>query len=570
MRGRDGNRGTSGGRRLTAALVVSVLMPILALSVGVARALAIPTAAYLAEDRRLVDIEAQAEAGKLGVALPSPAAGFIQIKQSTRNTLPVTGRTDGVKEAAADTDCRYTAGGALVYCLIEFAVAPHLHGEFPATVAHEVFHIFEAVMAGSRANFHREIKESDWLIEGAAVWAESELYFGARLAAGERGYYYRTPATPLFQRTYDGVGFFDNIKANGVSPWTRMPAIFAAQSNVASYLAAVGANEKSFLASQASVYFLEDPPGFPWAPRAEEPIDLGARYSIPSVAVGRSGHAPLRAKAYTVSVQHLSLLGMSKSQPLLEVEVVKGTASLRSTGGSVDTVIEGTITLCSASESDCNCPSMSPEHYPIFDRGDLAISGGRAGAEVRLTVRKKCQPPLGARSCVGLVSGFSTGPGQALERAVQEPFSVIVTGSVAKGFISYTCAFLARGVILHRVVKKETEEFHQPIFYNEEEEYFRGALIPLLTVGWYTNSAAAASAVEIDAKIDAKIGLHEVAIGQFAEEGTKPAFNSFGEREYSSFAVIQVRNIVIYFSVGGAEAGEAETLAMMREAAARA
>jgi hypothetical protein len=551
-------------------VVAAVLLAVLALAPG--SAVAKSTAAYLAEDRALVNTEAALEGAKLGVALPSPAAGFIQVKQSGLRAFPVKGRADGVNEAAAQTLCYWAVTGPIAYCDIDFSLDPHQHGELSAVVAHEVFHVYEAVMAGSLANYNRETRESDWMVEGGSVWVESELHFGARLAAGERGFYYRTPAKGLFARTYDAVGFFDNMKANGLSPWSRMKSMFAATSNQGSYAAALGAGEDAFLKTQASVYFLDHGAGFPWEPPPNEPLDAGARYPIGTVSPASAEPAPVKAPAYAVAVRKLSLAGMSKSRPLLELVVERGTVRLRSsTGAAFDRVVEGDLTLCSATKRDCTCPGSSGEDFPIFHRGELALSGAGAGGEVRLRVRKPCQPPLGQRSCAGLLSGFSSAPGDALERAVKEPFSVITTARPAEGFYSYTCAFQAKGTVLKRTVSKQAVENGEPMAYTEQEEYFHGVLIPLMNLTRFANVAAAEKILSVELGIYARLGLHRVPIGEFAEEGTKNEVNGSGETEYSSFAIIRVRNVVIYFSlVGDEEANEYGTRLLMAQAAAGA
>ena len=164
-------------------------------------------------------------------------------------------------------------------------------------IAHEVFHCFEAVMAGDDANWNRK-PDPSWLIEGAAEWAGAELAGGKAPVAGEeRAVYYEHPARPLFSRSYDAIGFFDHMQSVGISPWSKFKAMFAQENDESAYFGAV-ADDRDFLTTEASV-FLREASGWPWAPRPATAPSGGMRYRPRTIAVGGSGHPPVDITAST-------------------------------------------------------------------------------------------------------------------------------------------------------------------------------------------------------------------------------------------------------------------------------
>ena len=175
------------------------------------------------------------------------------------------------------TDCSDAAGaekGPAVGCVIELSIKTHTNGELRATIAHEVFHAFQAVMSGTVANFNRP--GNDWLIEGSAQWVESELISQDRGARIEWRRYLRSPATTLFTREYSAIGFFGHMASSGISPWTRFAMMFAATDSPAAWLAGVG-GEEDYLDSEASAFFREPGLGPAWDERGPNvPFEHGS------------------------------------------------------------------------------------------------------------------------------------------------------------------------------------------------------------------------------------------------------------------------------------------------------
>jgi hypothetical protein len=277
-------------------------------------------AAYLAEDRALVSSYAAQEGARLGLAVPGGIENFITVEQSPRTMLQVSGRRDLLSSAYAETSCDFD-GEAFAGCTIDVAPAPHMKGLMGPVIAHEVFHVYEAYMAGSRANYERE---HEWRLEGAAVWVQAQFFPGDKIAREWQAEYLEHPGRPLFSRTYDAVGFFTHMQSVGLSPWSRVKSIFAAGSNTAAYGAAIGGSQ-SFLESEASVFFRDKSFGWPWDERPSSPPAPGAvHFKPPKVTITGTGHTPLAVAPYTDAAVVLSLTGMSKSRHVLEIDVPVG------------------------------------------------------------------------------------------------------------------------------------------------------------------------------------------------------------------------------------------------------
>src|SRR5262249_42282535 len=60
-----------------------------------------------------------------------------------------------------------------------------------------------------------------WMIEGQAMWVGAELGPGeSSVVPSHWRPYLDEPRTPLFQRTYDAIGFYARLADAGIDPWT--------------------------------------------------------------------------------------------------------------------------------------------------------------------------------------------------------------------------------------------------------------------------------------------------------------------------------------------------------------
>jgi hypothetical protein len=115
-------------------------------------------------------------------------------------------------------------------------------------VAHEVFHCFQGDITGWQGN-------AAWITEGMADWAaltvDPVAYFHG---GGNLKTYFSNPHTPLFQRSYDAIGFWGHAEDLVPNLWASIPAILNSGSSDASFHLA-GGDSDSFLTTWGSSVF---------------------------------------------------------------------------------------------------------------------------------------------------------------------------------------------------------------------------------------------------------------------------------------------------------------------------
>lgn len=525
---------------------------------------------YLKGDQILVNHYAEIESEKLGgLTLPGGVSQFITVRESSQRTLPEQGPDGTVFPGAADTSCTDSNGaqvGPSSHCTITIATAPHdsnsrgertkdltvISAEIGSVIAHEVFHCYQTVMAGTLANFNRP--GETWLIEGSATWVESDLVPDDTGAREEWANYLRSPSVSLFKRTYSAIGFFEHLQSSGISPWSRFPAMFATTSNAAAYNVSVSLSAK-FLSSDASSFFREPAFGSAWdqqGPDVPTPAEVG--FKPTELKLTRSATVPLSVAAYTDGVYHVSLEKLPTSTPLLEVQVAKGYVRLHSTdGGDVDEVEPTELTLC-ADAKGCDCPGQPPTDSKPFKQGDLAITGGSTGGDVQLIPRPRCETLLPPRSCEELLPGFSIPLAQTLENATQQHLA-LESGNRAAGEYVYVCLFPgAKG--------GEVENA-------EGNSVFDGVVATVAYVKRYPSVAEAK--LTPTAAAPGATPSSVPGIGDEAEIMTTES-SSNGETGYSSVASVRVHNVDAGFSIlssgGSTEADGQAARALLSQVAA--
>ncbi len=261
-------------------------------------------------------------------------------------------------------------------------------------VAHEVFHCFQGDITGWRPL-------PAWIREGLAEWAALSVdpvaYFHG---GGNLQWYIKTPHTPLFQRSYDAVGFWGH--ADDVVPnlWASIPAILNVGSDMGAFSLA-GGGADAFLSTWGSSVFRA--PGYqPW--QMNSPI---TPYSLVQEKGG---------------LQIADLL----STPIIQVEAPPlTTAQYKILGGSTEPVIRVSITgharlsekynytnlddawFCIGS-APCVCPPNTDGHVPAtMPLGDvssfpLGLSGdpgaGTDGILLSYPLSNFCHPKKQATS----------------------------------------------------------------------------------------------------------------------------------------------------------------------------
>jgi len=509
------------------------------------------TSPYLTEDRNLVDVYAAVEGAKLGVVLPGGPEKFITVKESSQSVLkmptgPAIGETDCVDKNGAQE-------GAAVSCIIELAVLPHKNGELRDTIIHETFHVFQEVMSGTLANFN-SAPHKDWLIEGSATWIESDLRHSDKLARSEWKVYLGSPGTALFSRTgtsshpgalngYSAVGFFGHMESSHKSPWTRFVDMFKAKGSPAAYAAA--GVDTPFLENEASVFFREPKFGSEWdqtGPNVPSAHDVG--FKPTQLSLTAKAARPIVVKPYADGAYDLTITGLPASYPVLELTVVKGNVRIHSTdGGKVNEVDPHELLLC-ANLTVCSCPGQ-PNRYLKFQRGDLAITGGPTGGEVRLTPREPCEKLIGGINCAVLLPGFV----QFIQGVAGKPASV--ESRRADGTVSYACAFLERG--------RNT--------VGSEGEVFEGLIAPVVSV---LRSSTIAGAVKY-------FELMSIPIPHFRSTrlriGDEAVLRTVEGTSDGSSAIVRVHNVVANYAMfgtpGNIEADTENSIALLLQVAGR-
>jgi hypothetical protein len=534
--------------------MLSVFLALATLAVLAPPALA--KSSYLAGDRSLANHYAAIEGAKLGVALPGGAGKFIKITESPLHRLAEPGPDGTTEEAEADTDCRDASGataGAAASCVITISRGAHEEGEEErrSTIAHEVFHSFQAVMSGTLANFYRS--GNSWLVEGSATWVESDLVHHSGSAREWWRRYLISPSVALFSRTYDGVGFFGHLASNGISPWAKFKAMFAATTNEVAYTAAVG-GDTTLMSSGASAYFREPALGAEWdqqGPNVPTEAEVGFKPTPEDV---KGNEELLDVAPYANGAYRLSLKKMTAAKPVLEVRVSGAHVRLRSTsGGSVNEVEPGEIDLCSDPHG-CSCPGQPSSKIEPFKEGDLALAGGPSGGHVFLIPRKRCETLLPARSCVNLLPGFTIPIAPTLEQASGQPLA-IESGDPAIGDYTYVCLFPA--------AKGESVE------NSAGESVFDGvSAVDVYVKRFGTIGEAEREFTVPPAFPDQTFGPGPVpGIGDEAGISTAEETASNGEKMYASEAIVRVRNVIAGFSIisggGDDEAGEQGALVLL-------
>lgn len=552
--------GSNGAHGLTARIDVRLARALLlglsaSLLLAARASVAGANPSYLAGDQSLVRYYAGLEGGKLGVALPGGAAKFIKLVESPERTIRETTSTGKTIEALGITSCRSATGKAeapVSECTITLARAAHERGELRPTIAHEVFHVYQAVMAGTIANFDRP--GAGWLVEGSAAWVESDLAHDDYGARSWWRSYLATPHTSLFSREYDAIGFFGHMAQIGISPWSRFKAIFQATSNEAAYLAAIGSGH-SFLDSEASVFFREPALGASWDVHGPNVPSAGEVRFKPTEEKLAGAQELVTVAPYADGAYRVSTKKMPAGKPVLEVIATGVNMRLHSTdGGEVDEVDVGHLKLCTSSKG-CECPSHPSGALKQFKEGDLAVAGGPGGGSVWLIPKARCEQLLAPTKCETLLPGFSTEFGEALK---EKGLHVAQEDNIpAIGYYSSDCAFsLSKG--------EEVEK-------GEGRSVFDGVIALFVDVTRYSSVAQAERSFSLPPPLPAPAAPPAVVPGVGSQAGlvSSVEVSSTGERTCASVATLRVDNVDASFSLvssgGNTEAEATATIELMNE-----
>jgi hypothetical protein len=374
--------------RITPAQRAAAGRALARLSVGARVAAARPPREYL---RTLADVEAQIEAhfGELPVLLTV-----------TQSDSPVARNSD------AFTDIQYT-NGEPDRCDIVFTRRGDGLSErdFTATMAHEYFHCQQAVLAGANRRLH---DMAPWLVDGSAEWVADQVTTtllgdgGQRITREWLDVYLSSPEKRLFQRTYDGHGFFAELAWHGIDPWTRLADMITADGSSAAFTAAVRTAERTFLGAWGASFMREPGWGHDWDVQAP---------SMPSTRPRRAPRALDDGGATTIRVDPLasSVNLLRGDADVVTLTVAEGVVRTRDKAGRealLDASGMSETAFCTmASAEACACPPGSTRTSPTAQSEPiaLALTGDLSGGRVTLRgtgIDEYCgSPALQSEAC---------------------------------------------------------------------------------------------------------------------------------------------------------------------------
>lgn len=255
-------------------------------------------------------------------------------------------------------------------------IAPYEKEEI---LAHEVFHCFEKEIAPDNH------EEADWISEGLDRWVDLTLFPATHLqgALGSLTKYYASPATSLFARSYDSVGFWAHVQDVYGDLWEHIQKIVEVGihgQNQAAFDAAV-ADEASFLSSWGSSAF--DLPGQDtnWLMSSPFPgrhWPEGSASAPAPEAVDGTSHFEL--KAY--STAQLKIVPRA-DKPLIEIHLGETGGRFGLEPNYVDDAISEKLFCSAENPAECACPpgdeGAIPPVTPLPSEPLLGLAAGRLG-----------------------------------------------------------------------------------------------------------------------------------------------------------------------------------------------
>jgi len=355
--------------------------------------------------RPIVDGAVAQLAAKLGVAPLSPAPIIEPLAKKLAG---------GGKYAHA-----WAYGDPVDTCLIQIQPDGQKLGSTDLSFAltHEVVHCYQ-----SRETNDTDV--TDWVEEGAAMWAGATLVPGSQLTEQRWGPYLSNPTKSLFQRSYDGIGFFGHLEDVGIDVWPRILPMMLAETDTAAFEIGVA----------GSTAALDDWP----AGLAREPA-FGAAWDtsgpdIVATKPPRLAKSVTNGKSFAVSVNKAAnaVVDLDVKADVLTIDAGANThGRVRDANGSDALLSAVSGRPYCALPGGCVCPEGSPGagiDLPAFAAGSavLGATGGVHATKVAVGGRSLedfCGKPGKVDPClVGTwtssaieidVPGFASGTGGA-------------------------------------------------------------------------------------------------------------------------------------------------------------
>ena len=254
-------------------------------------------------------------------------------------------------------------------------------------LAHEMFHCFQF-------QIDSPFEGNDWVFEGTAEWAALSITQAPWKPEGGwfEEYISGCSDKTIFQRGYDGLGFFGRAEETTGVLWPRLAAILKAHTDEGSYNAAGGDQDALLDAWGSSVN--NKSWGLPWT--TADPIPVPASAHCESITPVSEG--PVEVAPYAL-MQYKFTGGGDSERPLLNVKI-EGHARIGD--GKLDMASLADAWFCVSGE--CKCPEgqegTPPPAPPLGGDAHLALTGGPKGAKGKLELhslkeycKKKQDPP---------------------------------------------------------------------------------------------------------------------------------------------------------------------------------
>ncbi len=318
--------------------------------------------------------------------------------------------------------------GPPAYCRVRVAPIGQSFPDPDRLIAHEVFHCYTFVLTSKWPTL------SLWIKEGMAEWAAG--FVTGRDSVGWLFKYMSTPTSPLFSRTYDGVGFWghaDEVGGKG-SLWTKIPGILNAASDESAF-AMAGGTAASFVDTWASAAFRFSAAGEAW--HQTDPVSLTADHpTLPFDALTSS--ANLASQPYAL---HEYSVTEDPNAPLVNVVGLAGTVRAGTTRSDLGPVLNDWFCY-----GKCECPpdedsSGIPQHHTISSALFLALTGGESAGDGQViyhSLDEFCKPKPNQPTSGGGGGGGSGGPGLQI-RALTDNSPIL--GTISSG----SCSFAGGG-----------------------------------------------------------------------------------------------------------------------------
>ena len=135
--------------------------------------------------------------------------------------------------------------------------------ELTTILAHEVFHCFQRTYGGLPLS--ASVARGAWINEGQAAWVGETIAGGSSESREWWQAWLSDTLTGLFFRSYDAIGFYADLEANGIDPWSVFdPMLAVTGGGREAFNVAVGGRGPDFLDVIAKALVRQRPLGAAW------------------------------------------------------------------------------------------------------------------------------------------------------------------------------------------------------------------------------------------------------------------------------------------------------------------